>query len=65
MGVDDAMRDTCEDSIEKDHAERYTWGTKTIVALGVEGSGFFNKNISLIPTVRGEIESEMRERLQQ
>jgi hypothetical protein len=24
------------------NAERYTWGTKTIMALGVKGSGFFN-----------------------
>jgi hypothetical protein len=24
VGVDDAVRDTCEDLIEKDYAERYT-----------------------------------------
>jgi hypothetical protein len=43
VGVDDAVRDTCEDSIEKNYAERYTWGTMTVVALGVEGSGFCGK----------------------
>lgn len=44
MGVDDAVRDTCEDSTEKDYAERDTWGTKSVVALGVEGSGFCGKS---------------------